>query len=417
LISLRSELSERDQVISVVNAELAQLEQRMRELQEQREGGSLGGTSGMAMHERILADPLLLLLAATSVLLFLLLLVSLFRPVRSPVPVKESAPARREPEPPGPAPTARTADPAAAAPDATRVGGAASGTPGGAGAAGAAAVGAAAALGTATKGGEPATAKPSGDIDVGESREDDLLADIDLYLAYGMNEQAISALESAIRDGRDHPEYRMRLIEAYAAIDNGEGVRSNAAALRERLGPGDDELRKRIAAAEAGLSASGEVTGATSADANSLEFEAVDAAASRADGDATGSGTAETGQDDANLLRFDLDDVDDGVERGAILKASDASEPLGGAEQDDLPMLELPDFETGDAAGSSGGLQGVGDSDTSENGMKLSLAEAFVEMGDPEGALALLDEIMPSATAEQAAKAEQLRKQIGDTAD
>jgi pilus assembly protein FimV len=417
LISLRSELSERDQVISVVNAELAQLEQRMRELQEQREGGSLGGTSGMAMHERILADPLLLLLAATSVLLFLLLLVSLFRPVRSPVPVKESAPARREPEPPGPAPTARTADPAAAAPDATRVGGAASGTPGGAGAAGAAAVGAAAALGTATKGGEPATAKPSGDIDVGESREDDLLADIDLYLAYGMNEQAISALESAIRDGRDHPEYRMRLIEAYAAIDNGEGVRSNAAALRERLGPGDDELRDRIAAAEAGLSASGEGTGATSADANSLEFEAVDAAASRADGDATGSGTAETGQDDANLLRFDLDDVDDGVERGAILQASDASEPLGGAEQDDLPMLELPDFETGDAAGSSGGLQGVGDSDTSENGMKLSLAEAFVEMGDPEGALALLDEIMPSATAEQAAKAEQLRKQIGDTAD
>ncbi|MCA1790575.1 MAG: hypothetical protein LC667_12180 [Thioalkalivibrio sp.] len=111
LISLRSDLTERDQVISVVNAELAELEQRMRELQEQRAGGSLGGTSGMAMHERILADPLLLLLAATSLLLFLLLLVSLFRPVRSQVAVRDSTPARREPEPPVVAPEARVADP------------------------------------------------------------------------------------------------------------------------------------------------------------------------------------------------------------------------------------------------------------------------------------------------------------------
>jgi pilus assembly protein FimV len=44
--------------------------------------------------------------------------------------------------------------------------------------------------------------------------------------------------------------------------------------------------------------------------------------------------------------------------------------------------------------------------------MKLSLAEAFVEMGDRDGALALLDEIMPSATPEQAAKAEEIRNQI-----
>jgi pilus assembly protein FimV len=421
LISLRSELTERDQMISVVNAELAQLEQRMRELQEQPEGGSLSGTSGMAMHERILADPLLLLLAATSVLLFLLLLVSLFRPVRTPVAVQEPTPGRREPVPRGAAPAARAADLARDAPDATRADDAASGTPGGAGAAGAGAVaasaGTAAAMGAVTKGDEPATAKPSGEIDVGENAEDDLLADIDLYLAYGMNEQAVSALESALRDGRDLPEYRMRLIEAYAAMDNGEAVRSNAAALRERLGPEDDELRERIAAAEAGISATGEGTGATGADANSLEFEAVDAPEPGAGADATGSGTAKTGEDDANLLRFDLDDVDDGVERGGILKASDASEPVGGAEQDDLPMLELPDFEAGDATGAAGALQGVGDSDTSENGMKLSLAEAFVEMGDPEGAVALLDEIMPSATAEQAAKAEQLRKRIGDTAD
>ena len=414
LISLRSELTERDQMISVVNAELAQLEERMRELQEQREAGSLGGTSGMAMHERILADPLLLLLAATSLLLFLLLLVSLFRPVRSQPAVTEPRSARRDPEPPRVVPAALAAEPVVGAPDPIPSTGATAATPVGAGAA---AAGAAAALGAATKGGKPETTKPSGDIDVGENGEDDVLADIDLYLAYGMNEQAISALEGAIRDGRDHPEYRIRLIEAYAASDDGEGVRSNAAALRERLGPEDDALRERIAAAEAGVSASGDGAGATGADANSLDFVAVDAPEWRTGDDASGSGTAETGQEDANLLRFDLDDVDDGAERGAILEASDTSESVSGGEQDDLPMLELPDFETGDETGPSGGLQGAGDSDTSENGMKLSLAEAFVEMGDPEGALALLDEIKLSATAEQAAKVEQLRKQIGDTAD
>ena len=44
--------------------------------------------------------------------------------------------------------------------------------------------------------------------------------------------------------------------------------------------------------------------------------------------------------------------------------------------------------------------------------MKLSLAEAFAEMGDRDGALALLDEIAPTATADQAARIELVRRQI-----
>jgi len=412
LISLRGEVAERDQLIGVMNSELAQLEQRLREIQAQPGAGPQAAGSGedLALHQRIAADPLLSLLALTSMLLFLLLLVSVFRPIRREAAVVEKAPA--------------PSSPAAEMPPAPPATPAAGGAAASAGAASAAAAGLVA--GGALKAGDDAHTEPQDAPATTESRDDDLLADLDLYLAYGMNDQAISALENAIKEGHDRPEYRVRLIEAYAANDNADAVRASAASLRERLGPGDDAMRQRIAAAEARVGGSGgdsgtavPVQGKTTREAdeqtNSLDFEVFAAPAPEAAEDAARPGAAKAGEDDADLLRFDLDAIDGGEPQGAPsgpgkTEARKPSEP-GGA--DELPMLDLPDFDAPAETGPSGDLSGFGgEADTSENGMKLSLAEAFVEMGDRDGALALLDEIMSSATPEQAAKAEEIRSQI-----
>jgi pilus assembly protein FimV len=424
LVSLRAELAERDRVISVVSTELAQMEQRMRDLQTRSGSGFLRGDSGegMALHERILADPLLLLLAATTVLLFLLLLVALFRPVRRQPAALEPVPADMPPVSPAAMAEARPADmprgPAANWPRGTGSAPAA-----GPGALDAAALGAGAAVAAGVAGGArdqgPASAR---DIQVSESRDEDVLADVDLYLAYGMNDQAIAALEAAIDGGRDDPEHRVRLLEAYAAKGAGEEVRTHAAALRERLGPDEGVLLGRIAAAEARFAPSGadrgpvaagtgEPRGQGSAPANTLEFEAIDLSKVPSASEAGGDAGRRDEHADANVLQFDLG----GLDTPASTEPEPDTVPReggegAGIEWEEVTLHRLPesiDEAAPHAFGSS-------DADTSEQGLKLSLAEAFAEMGDRDGALALLDEIAPTATADQAARIELVRRQIED---
>ncbi len=415
LISLRGEVAERDQMITVMNSELAQLEQRLREMPAQPGADARVGTSGedIALHQRIATDPLLSLLALTSMLLLLLLLVSVFRPVRSKAALVQDVPA----SPTGatevpPTPAARAAERATASAGAV-----------------AAPVGAGLVATGAPQAAKEPQPQPPSDSDKGASREEDLLADLDLYLAYGMNDQAISVLENAIKEGHDSPEYRIRLIEAHAANGDAEAVRAHAATLRERLGPGDDALRERITAAEgrvdaaADASPAGAPAGAGNApegdiQGNSLEFEAFDAPETEAVPAASKPGPAAE-EDDDNMLRFDLDAIDagDSPDPSSGSKGPQTGKPSA-AEEDELAMLDLPDFDAPSEATPVPAAAGSGsEADTSENGMKLSLAEAFVEMGDREGALSLLDEIKATATSEQMAKAEQIRGQIEGSQD
>jgi pilus assembly protein FimV len=255
-------------------------------------------------------------------------------------------------------------------------------------------------------------------IDVSDDpKVEDILADVDLYLAYGMNDQAITALENAIRDGRDDPEYRVRLIEAYAASGDGDAVRREAGALSERLGPDQEALRERVAAAEAqvpapdsagdrtGRQGDGDDAATPSAADNALEFDLSGAMGGAPDVHEGSAGSGRSEPDfDHGALRFDLDDAEEG-------RAVEPGRTSDDGEADELPELSLPDLEPVEQEGPQGMGSGS-DSDTSENGMKLSLAEAFVEMGDREGALSLLEEILPTATDAQKAKVKALRRQI-----
>jgi len=51
-------------------------------------------------------------------------------------------------------------------------------------------------------------------------------------------------------------------------------------------------------------------------------------------------------------------------------------------------------------------------SDVDEVGTKLDLAKAYIDMGDPEGARSILDEVMEEGNDEQKGEAEELMQQM-----
>ena len=438
LSALRVELGERDQLVRVMNAELAQLQESLRVLQEQdervqaqqeqderaqaqqeqeeraqaqreqderaqaqreqsSEGLFGGGFDITALRARLLADPLLLLLAATSVLLFLLLVVSLFRPRRYEVSSEALA---AEAAGGGavettPAPDSPDRGPAAAAVSPT-VAAATAGT------------GVAGAAGVVQE--SPRRAGSSGHDDPGiEVNAAGVLADVDMYLAYGMNDQAIKTLENAIRDGHDHPDFRVRLIEAYAANDDGDAVRREVEAVRDQLGPDQHALRERVGKAEARFAISDDVDSITEP-GGALKLDAGgdrgSSMSSSNDADApAGWGEAESDQDS---LRFGSGGMAGEVQEEPT-SANNEPEQLDASHDWILPELEpLDPSETKPLFDTGAGI----DDDTSENGMKLSLAEAFLEMGDRDGALTLLEEILPSATEAQKARMAEIRRLI-----
>jgi len=466
MTSLRADLLERDRLLSVVSTELAQLERRMRE--QQADSGLLRGET-MPLHERIVADRLVLSLVAGLMVLFLLLLLAVFRSPRRPV-----AAVAPTGGPPAPVDARRAAsDPALTAPKAAP-------TPGGTRSGNVASTLRASAI--AGAGGSGATAQTvsaesTPATELVEHPDNDLLADVDLYLAYGMNDQAIAALIKAIEAGHDAKEVRLRLLEAYAANADGPAVQATAAVLRADMEPNDPMLERVIAletpfaapaepaaltppaktqapdvataperpapsgstpaAVGAASGASGSRTGATEvnsnptsadpasgkadtpsadgpgSDGNALDFEVFDIPATATDASEAKAPRANDGPD---LLHFDLDEPGAREEPAAAASPEDAPEPSDASGAFDELTLSDPDPSPAAPDPYFAGAEGdTGDSDHSENGMKLSLAEAFAEMGDQDGALALLAEILPTATDAQKDRVEQIRRQIEGT--
>jgi pilus assembly protein FimV len=439
LVNLRTELADRDQLLTVVSTELARLEGRMQELQGQTPAAGAAAFGDQPLHQRILADPLLLIMAGTLLLLLLLLLLALFR-----------RPREREIVETQPNVLGTMGATYSAAEDVEHVerSKARSGALAG-GTAGAAVVAASA----RAKGAEEQAAASANlgagedeapvSVSIREGAEEDVLADVDLYLAYGMNEQAISALEHAINEGHDSLAYRVRLLEAHGANDNAEAVRHQAEALRAELGPEDGDWLKRIAAVEslvsqpsdAGtaegseaptVSASSENGSATTTvpetsataspqDPGVMEFDTSDfdgLGVTPATEDGGPERSADTKSDD-NLMQFNLDELES--LSGAGETSPDTAAKGAGEGPDDLPPLVFADqgeSATGSEAGDAGPASSSTELDSSEVGMKLNLAEAFAEMGDREGALALLDEIGSTGTKEQLAKVAEIRSKL-----
>ena len=81
----------------------------------------------------------------------------------------------------------------------------------------------------------------------GEPR-DDVIAEADVYLAYGIYQQAEELLQNAIKDNPDKDGYRVKLAETYLAGKNSDGFVELATEMNQRRGNEDTPAWQKIVA-------------------------------------------------------------------------------------------------------------------------------------------------------------------------
>lgn len=495
LSRLREELGERGRLAEISSENMAELENQLAQLRAERTQllarlERAEARRDAPMHERIMNDPLLLMMAVALVILLVLVLLAFVRGGRREILVDERTSGlgpradNRNVQPTGHDTRGYETAEAEASADTERTS-ARKGAGAAATAAAAAMPGAAAPQASETgRETESESAHPRAEpeeevgepvvVDSGDrapaSGMDDVLAEVDVCLAYGMNDQAVETLNAAIAENPENTQYRLKMVEARIALEDDEGARQAAQELRARLGPEDEAARDRLAELEsqigrgeseavpAGATGAGESAATGPAgetqddfgDSPGLDLPDLDTGEERTAGKSEsaaspGEGTAggeETASDQVDQgLSFD---IDENLEED-LAKATEAGTSGSDFENDlnnlsfDLDESELSDLESGDTgsevkpdsspgqedvSAEAGDLvapelgdeseaagEGTGD-DEDENATRLSLAQAYADMGDDEGAQELIDEILGSGTEEQKREAGAIRQQL-----
>lgn len=294
--------------------------------------------------------------------------------------------------------------------------------------------------------------------------EVDPIAEAEVYLAYGRDEQAEEILKDAIVKDPVRQELKGKLLEIYfqrndvaafetlaeelyAALEGKGGkVWEKAEEMGRKLSPnnpmfrgGKPAARTATAAAATTLIASDEDTDMLST--QSLEFEkpAAPAASSGLDFNLDFDNKPVETPPPASLdMTFDMDMPED---TGAMQKTSglDMDFSLAAPEPEtETPSTNLIDFNTSSAIEDSNALDfsstdsntaveneidfssGNAMSDDAAGGLpgwdetatKLDLAKAYIDMGDSEGARSILDEVMAEGNDNQKRQARDLAAQI-----
>jgi len=81
-----------------------------------------------------------------------------------------------------------------------------------------------------------------------EEPRDDIIAEADVYLAYGIYQQAEELLQNAIKDNPDKDGYRVKLAETYSAGKNSDGFIELATEMNQRRGGEDTPAWQKIVA-------------------------------------------------------------------------------------------------------------------------------------------------------------------------
>jgi pilus assembly protein FimV len=214
----------------------------------------------------------------------------------------------------------------------------------------------------------------------------DPLTEADVFIAYGRVQQAEDVIRNALQGNPENRDLKMKLIEIYHAAGNASAFDAQAAKFRETVGE-DDPHWQRVANMGYELSP-----------ANPLYQAAISLSLVR------------DGEVDFNM---DLSGME---ERGAAGNATGSDIGLDYetgvkatgdyAENIDFNLDELKlDQEEEDLG--EGLLQ-----ESDEIGTKLDLARAYMDMGDPDGAKGILEEVIEEGNDEQKTEAENLISQI-----
>ena len=108
-----------------------------------------------------------------------------------------------------------------------------------------------------------AVQQPDGGSD--EGARDDVIAEADVYLAYGIYQQAEELLQNAIKDNPDNDSYRIKLAETYSASKNTDGFIELATDVNQRRAGKETPVWKKIVAIGAELAPGHELFRGTAA--------------------------------------------------------------------------------------------------------------------------------------------------------
>ena len=88
------------------------------------------------------------------------------------------------------------------------------------------------------------TEAPVEQTDIDEESRDDVLAEADVYLAYGIYQQAEDLLKQALLEHSENDDYRVKLAETYHAGKNVDGFLEVASELKQRVNEDSDQWNK-----------------------------------------------------------------------------------------------------------------------------------------------------------------------------
>jgi len=217
----------------------------------------------------------------------------------------------------------------------------------------------------------------------------DPLTEADVFIAYGRVQQAEDVIKNALQSDPDNHDLKMKLIEIYHAAGNSAAFDVRVAEFRETVDD-DDPDWQRVATLGYELSPANPLYQTAMSHSpvrdGEVDFD-MDLAGMEENTD--GSETESTAGDDSVL------DYDTG--------ATSSSES---AESIDFNLDELnPEEEEEDLA--EGLLH-----ESDEIGTKLDLARAYIDMGDPDGARGILEEVIEEGNNDQKTEAESLISQL-----
>ncbi len=217
----------------------------------------------------------------------------------------------------------------------------------------------------------------------------DPLTEADVFIAYGRVQQAEDVIKNALQGDPDNHDLKMKLIEIYHAAGNTTAFDVQAATFREIVGE-DDPDWQRVVSMGYELSPANPLYQTATSQSPVRDGEVdFDMDLAGMEESAAGNETINTAGDDTGL------DYDTG-----------ATLADGGAEDIDFNLDELnPEEEEEDLT--EGLLQ-----ESDEIGTKLDLARAYMDMGDPDGARGILEEVIEEGNNEQKTEAENLISQL-----
>lgn len=262
--------------------------------------------------------------------------------------------------------------------------------------------------------------------------EADPLAEADVYLAYGRFQQAEDLVGEALENNPDDESLNLKLLEVFLAAKNPAGFDEHAQALRGRLTDGGGSFWEKVSEMGRELSPENPIYQAGTAVADDIDsYEDTDLADGLGDYETTDADAEEmpgaTRKDDEGL-DFDLDlsysadalkdeNKPDSVEFTPPEESSELEFDMGSIEPEAIEQDSSLDFdlEGMDLGGEEELEGGTGDgelTDLDEVSTKLDLARAYIDMGDPDGARSILDEVLEEGSDDQINEAKGIMEQI-----